>query len=370
MTTQNSTAIARVSNNALALGSQFGYTPEYVGLIKNTIAKEATDDELQMFLAVCHNAKLNPMNKEIYFWKQQGKVIIHTGIQGLRIAAERTGRYAPGKPVKREYDDNGKIVSSTAYVQKLVAGTWFEVEETALWSEWSRDTQQWKGQYGKHQLDITAERHALRKAFPQLAGIDSSETMDGSPDGYASAAVAETPEQLQRRHELTDLLLLIGKRICTPEQLNSLQSTVGTPSLSVLEDRFAKASEKFREHTASEIGKALQGDDHTKFVTSMFPKGFEKADAREMLTALDALQNAASAPAQATNDESHVDGEVVPPEEADRIALAEELMEMISVRADGDLDAIDKILDGRVLPNMSMSQLEAFKVKLTENDPF
>lgn len=366
MTANNSTAIARVSNNALALGSQFGYTPEYVGLIKNTIAKEATDDELQMFLAVCHNAKLNPMNKEIYFWKQQGKVIIHTGIQGLRIAAERTGRYAPGKPVKREYDDNGKIVSATAYVQKLVAGTWFEVEETALWSEWSRDTPQWKGQYGKHQLDITAERHALRKAFPQLAGIDSSETMDGSPDGYGAAALPETPEQLNRRHELTDLLLLIGNRICTPAQLNALQSTVGTSALSVLEERFANALEKFREHVASEIGKVHQGDAHAKFVTAMFPKGFENADARELLSTLTALETNASAEAGSET----VDGEAVSTEEAERIALAEELMEMISVRADGDLDQIDKILDGRVLPNMSTEQLQAFKAKLTEGDPF
>lgn len=364
-------AIAKVSAGALALGSQFGYTPEYVALIKNTIAKDSTDDELQLFLTVCSHSKLNPMNKEIYFWKgRDGKVVIHTGILGLRIAAERTGRYAPGKPIKREYDEKGNLVSSTAYVQKLVAGTWFEVEETALWNEWNKDNTQWKGQYGKHQLDITAERHALRKAFPQLAPINTSETMGDSPEAYSANATPETPEQLNRRHDLTELLLKIGQRICTPDQLNSLESTIGTTPLSLLEERYQNAIVKFKEHTLSEIGQVHQGEAFSQYIVKMFPTGIDNASVYEMNAAIDSLSDTEAAQPDATATVVEAEAETVSDEEAKRIALAEELMELVSERAGGELDKIDEILDGRVLPNMTVEQLTKFKASLQTDAPF
>jgi phage recombination protein Bet len=57
-----------------------GYTtPEQIELIKNTVAKGATNDELAMFLTIANKYQLDPFLKEIWFIKRAKKVQDNNG---------------------------------------------------------------------------------------------------------------------------------------------------------------------------------------------------------------------------------------------------------------------------------------------------
>lgn len=57
-----------------AIGSMPMWTAEQVALVKRTVAKGATDDELQMFLYIAGKYNLDPFTKEIWFIKRVKKV--------------------------------------------------------------------------------------------------------------------------------------------------------------------------------------------------------------------------------------------------------------------------------------------------------
>jgi hypothetical protein len=117
--------------------------------------------------------------KQIYSIPRGGQRTIQISIDGFRVLAERSGKYAPGKEPTFTYDKDNKLLSATAYVKKQSKdGTWHEVSACAYFDEYSVGTPFWK-KMPHNQLAKCAESLALRKAFPaELAGLYSNEEMD------------------------------------------------------------------------------------------------------------------------------------------------------------------------------------------------
>lgn len=167
-------------------------------LIKRTICKGSSDEELELFLYTCKRTGLDPLMKQAYAvkrWSSADKrevMTIQTSIDGYRLIADRTGRYAPGKEPTFEFNDDNLPICATAYIKKMTPdGTWHEVSAVAFYDEYvqkfkDKETQQdkptkfWQNM-PKLMLAKCAESLALRKAFPaELSGIYTHEEMQNS----------------------------------------------------------------------------------------------------------------------------------------------------------------------------------------------
>lgn len=173
------------------------FSREQVELIKSTICKGATDDELKLFLQVCKSKKLDPFSKQIHAIKRPTKVgnnwvdvmTFQIGIDGFRAIAERTGRYeGQTQPLWCGEDGEWKDVwlsnKQPAAAKVGVYKTVFRepLVRTALYREYvqtakDRESNEYKpnsmwAKMPANQLAKCAEALALRGAFPEeLSGM-------------------------------------------------------------------------------------------------------------------------------------------------------------------------------------------------------
>lgn len=190
--------LATTPHNAVSTHKMFN--EEDVKTIKEAYGQGASDSEFKIFMNICEQTKLNPFTKQIYFIKISGKMTTMTSIDGLRLIAERTGKYVPGRDTSYTYDKAGNLYSATSFVKKLGPdNSWHEVPATAIFSEYKKSGGVWSAM--PHvMLAKCAESLALRKAFPaDLSGLYSEDEMSAVPkDPIETVAISEPLEVISK----------------------------------------------------------------------------------------------------------------------------------------------------------------------------
>lgn len=186
---------AAMTTTGAVMTTRYEITEDQIALIKRTICKGASDDELNMFVQTAKRLGLDPFARQIFAvqrWdSREGRNVmaIQVSIDGFRLTAERTGKYAgqlgpfwsaDGKEwVEVWLDAKPPAAAKVGILRKDFSEPLWSV---ATWEQYKQEgkngiTPMWK-RMGPLMLGKCCESLGLRRAFPnELSGVYSPEEM-------------------------------------------------------------------------------------------------------------------------------------------------------------------------------------------------
>jgi phage recombination protein Bet len=187
-------------------------TRERVELLKRTLCRGASDDELALFLQICERTRLDPFSKQIYGirrWdsRERREILqVQLSIDALRLLASRTGEYlGQAGPYWCGTDgvwhdvwipDEPPLASKVGVHRAKCLEPIWGIARFTEYCQLDRDgnlTGLWR-KMPATMISKCAEASALRKGFPaELAGLYSIDEMaqadrDGDPPPVVSIA--------------------------------------------------------------------------------------------------------------------------------------------------------------------------------------
>jgi len=183
------------------------FSKKEIQTIKNTVAKDANEDEFRMFMALAKRYGLDPFNKEIFFWKIDGKPTIMTSRDGYLKIADRHEEYdglvsdvvrkndnfrRKKDDIDHEYGtDRGEIIGAYALVYRKDRK--YPVYVFAPYDEYRASTKAWN-QYPSAMILKVAESMSLKRAFT-VSGLVSREEMQVTKMAEESVPENITPDR-------------------------------------------------------------------------------------------------------------------------------------------------------------------------------
>ncbi len=186
-------------STALAHASDF--SADQVDLIKRTIAKGSTDDELRLFVSTAQRLGLDPFARQIfavkrYDSKERREVMsIQVSIDGFRLVAQRSAEYAgQDGPYWCGKDgvwhdiwtaDEAPFAARVGVFRRGFTGALYAVARFDAYAQRTKEgnlNAMWS-RMGDLMIAKCAEALALRRAFPaELSGVYTSDEMGQAAD--------------------------------------------------------------------------------------------------------------------------------------------------------------------------------------------
>lgn len=191
----NSNAITKTSDQTMAKQDAIaGFSESQIALIKRTVAKNASNDELAMFLHIAKKTQLDPFKKEIWFYKdKKGNTLIYAARDGYLTIAQRSGEFGGMKSgAVHENDEFSVDIANDAVEHRIVApaargklvAAWATVyrkncQPTTVYVEnstYNKGSNTWAS-HPDAMLEKVAQNIALKKIFG-ITGVTSVEEKD------------------------------------------------------------------------------------------------------------------------------------------------------------------------------------------------